>query len=89
MRIGFSIGASEISEEYSEAITVYSICLILHYYPNYTKEQILDMTQSQISMLIEMVWNIENPSNLKKYKPLKFSSKFEFEQYILNKFKLV
>jgi hypothetical protein len=48
MRTGFSIGASEISEEYSEAITVYSICMILHYYPNYTKEQVLELTQSQV-----------------------------------------
>lgn len=89
MRIGFSVGASDMSEEYSEAITVYTICSILHYYPNYSKEDVLNLTQSQISMLIEMITNIENPSNLKKYKPIRFSSKFEFEQYILNKFKLV
>lgn len=68
---------------------VYSICLILHYYNSYTKDDILNLTQSQLWMLIEMIWNIENPKNLNKYKKLKFSSKFEFEQYILNKFKLI
>lgn len=68
---------------------IYSICLILHYYPSYTKDYILNLTQSQLWMLIEMIWNIENPKNLNKYKKLKFSSKFEFEQYILNKFKLI
>lgn len=61
----------------------------MHYYPNYTKEQILELTQSQISMLIEMVGICKDPSQLKKYKPVRFSSKFEFEQYILNKFKLI
>lgn len=68
---------------------VYTICLILHYYPSYTKDYVLNLSQSQISMLIEMIGNIENPKNLSKYKKVKFSSKFEFEQYILNKFKLI
>jgi hypothetical protein len=63
--------------------------MILHYYPNYTKEQVLELTQSQVWMLLEMVGCIENPNNLKKYKQLRFSSKFEFEQYILNKFKMI
>lgn len=31
---------------------------------------------------------IQNPSVLDKYKTLKFSSEFEFEQYLLNKFKV-
>lgn len=31
---------------------------------------------------------IQNPSVLDKYKTLKFSNEFEFEQYLLNKFKV-
>lgn len=90
MRFGFSISASgEEDEMYSEAVMIYTVCLILHYYNWYTREDILELTQSQIWMLIEMIGSIENPKNLNKYKHLKFSSKFEFEQYILNKFKLI
>lgn len=51
--------------------------------------QILELTQSEIWTLLEMVWLTKNPEWLKKYKSLKFSSEFEFEQYILNKFKLI
>lgn len=63
--------------------------MIMHYYPSYTKEKILDLTNSQISYLLEMVWLTKNPDGLNKYKTVKFSSEFEFEQYILNKFKLI
>ena len=31
---------------------------------------------------------INNPSVLDKYKTLKFASEFEFEQYLLDKFKV-
>jgi len=61
----------------------------MHYYPKYTKDDVLNLTQSQISYLIEMVGAINNPSILDKYKPLKFSSEFEFDTYVLNKFKLI
>ena len=61
----------------------------MHYYPNYTKEAILELTWSEISTLIEMIGNIENPKNLNKYKNLKFSNEFEFEQYLLNNCKLI
>ena len=40
----------------------------MHYYPNYKKDDVLELSQSQISILIEMIWCIENPENLKKYK---------------------
>lgn len=50
---------------------------------------IMELTQSQIWTLIEMISYCEDPSQLKKLKPIKFSSKFEFEQYILNKFKFI
>lgn len=90
MRIGFSISASDDwNVAYSEAVMVYTICIIMHYYPSYTKDQILELTESQISMLIEMIGYCEDPSKLKAKKELRFSSKFEFEQYILNKFKLI
>jgi len=46
------------------------------------------MTQSKIGTLVEMIWYFENPKWLDKYKELKFSSEFEFEQYILNQYKL-
>ena len=68
---------------------VYTVAVIMHYYPNYKKDDVLELSQSQISMLIEMIWCIENPENLKKYKgPPKFSSMFEFEQFLLNRYKL-
>jgi hypothetical protein len=89
LRIGFSLGASGNDVAYSEAVTVYTICEIMHYYPSYTKEKIMELTQSQIWTLIEMISYCEDPSQLKKLKPIKFSSKFEFEQYILNKFKFI
>ncbi len=68
---------------------VWTICMIMHYYPSYTKEDIMNLTQSQISYLMQMVWLTKNPQWLDKYKTVKFSSEFEFEQYILNKFKLI
>ena len=40
-------------------------------------------------MLIEMVSAMKNPELLKKYKPLKFASAFEFEHYIVDKFKFI
>lgn len=63
--------------------------MIMHYYPSYTEEMIMDLTSSKIWYLLEMVWLTKNPEWLNKFKNLKFSSKFEFEQYILNKFKLI
>ena len=36
-----------------------------------------------------MAGAINNPSLLDKYKPLKFASEFEFEHYIIDKFKMV
>lgn len=64
------------------------ICYIQHTYPQYTEDDILNLTQSKIGALIEMGGAIQNPSVLDKYKTLKFSSEFEFEQYLLNKFKV-
>lgn len=66
---------------------VFTIASILHYYPSYSKNEVMDLTQSQIGMLLEMVGVINNPDLLNKYKPLKFSSEFEFEHYIIDKFK--
>ena len=54
-----------------------------------TKHSVLELTQSQISYLIEMAGAVNNPSVLDKYKTLKFSSEFEFEHYIIDKFKMV
>ncbi len=34
-----------------------------------------------------MVWYIKNPEALDKYKQTKFSSEFEFDQWILRKFR--
>jgi len=61
----------------------------MHFYPQFTKDYVLNLTQSQVSYLIEMAGAVQNPSVLDKYKTLKFSSEFEFEQYILQKFKMV
>lgn len=55
----------------------------------FKKEEVLELSQSQISMLIEMIWCRKNPQNLKKYKDLKFNSEFEFEQYLLNTMKFI
>lgn len=68
---------------------VFTICYVMHYYPQFTKNYVLDLTQSQVSYLIEMAGAIQNPSVLDKYKTLKFTSEFEFEQYILQKFRMV
>lgn len=57
-------------------------------YPTITENDIMEMTQSKIGTLVEMIWYFENPKWLDKYKELKFSSEFEFEQYILNQYKL-
>lgn len=68
---------------------VFTICYVMHYYPQMTKNYVLWLTQSQVSYLIEMAGAIQNPSVLDKYKTLKFTSEFEFEQYILQKFRMV
>ena len=59
----------------------------MHYYPHISKEVVLDLTQSSISTLLEMIWAIKNPKALEKYKQTKFSSEFEFDQWILGKFR--
>ena len=82
------MNASGNDVEYSEAVMVRCIAMIMHYYPKYEKEDILNFTQSYIWTLIEMVGLTKNPEWLKKYKPLKFWNELEFEQYILNKFKM-
>lgn len=86
-RIGFSIGAWEEDRGYSQALMVWSICAVMHFYPHMGKEEILNLTQSCISMLLEMIWAIKNPEALEKYKQAKFSSEFEFDQWILGKFR--
>jgi hypothetical protein len=58
-------------------------------YPQLTQNDILDFTQTKISTLIEMGAAVENPKLLDKYKTLKFSSEFEFEHYIVDKFKFI
>jgi len=68
---------------------VRTICYIQHFYPKYTEEEILGLTQSKIGTLIEMGGAINNPSVLDKYKPLKFNSEFELEHYIIDKFKFI
>ncbi len=82
------MNASGNNVEYSEAVMVRCICMIIHYYPSYTKEAIMELRQSEIWTLLEMVGLTKNPEWLKKYKPVRFGNKLEFEQYILNKFKL-
>ena len=59
----------------------------MHYYPHISKLEAIQLSQSQISSLLEMVWCIKNPELLEKYKPIKFNSEFEFEQWILGKFR--
>jgi len=83
------MNASGNDVEYSEAVMVWCICMIIHYYPAHTKQSVMELRQSEISTLLEMVWLTKNPEWLKKYKHLKFWNKLEFEQYILNKFKLI
>lgn len=61
----------------------------MHFYPTYTKADVLELTQSQISYLIEMGGAINNPEVLNKYKTLKFASEFEFEQYVIDKFRFI
>lgn len=68
---------------------MFTLCYVMHFYPQITKNYALELTQSQISYLIEMAGAINNPSLLDKYKPLKFASEFEFEHYIIDKFKMV
>jgi len=55
----------------------------------YTKEQILELSPSQVWVLMEMIWYMKNPEWLKKYKNLKFNTEFEFEQYLLNTMKFI
>ena len=52
-----------------------------------TKEEIGELSSSQVWVLMEMVAYRKNPEALKKYKKLKFNSEFEFEQYLLNQMK--
>ena len=54
----------------------------------YKKEEIMELTPSQIWVLMEMVGCRKNPELLKRYKKLKFDSEFEFEQYLLRTMKL-
>lgn len=53
----------------------------------YSKDDIQEMTPSQIWVLMEMIGCRKNPELLKKYKDLRFTSEFEFEQYLLKKMK--
>lgn len=55
----------------------------MHYF-KISKEEIWEKRPSEINTLLEMIWYIKNPEWLKKYKDLKFSTEFEFEQYLLN-----
>jgi len=50
---------------------------------------VFNLTQSQVSYLLDMAGAIQNPSVLDKYKTLKFKSEFEFEHYIIDKFKVI
>lgn len=59
----------------------------MHYYPCYNKQEVLELSQSQVSLLLEMISCIKNPEGLEKYKTVKFSSEFEFDQRVLGKFK--
>lgn len=54
-----------------------------------SKEEIRNKTSSEINVLLEMIWYIKNPKWLEKYKDMRFSNEFEFEQYLLNKMKFV
>lgn len=85
-RVGFSLEASD-DKGYSEALVAWSICAIMHYYPCYNKQEVLEFSQSQVSSLLEMISCIKNPEGLEKYKTVKFSSEFEFDQRVLGKFK--
>ncbi len=44
------------------------------------------MSYSTIGTLIEMMVCIKDPTKLEQYKTVKYSSEYEFEQYILEKF---
>lgn len=60
----------------------------MHEY-NLKKEEISELSPSQVGVLIEMVGCRKNPDLLKKYKTLKFNSEFEFDQYLLEKMKFI
>ena len=60
----------------------------MHYYW-FSKEDIQEKRMSEISTLLEMVGCIKNPELLNKYKEMKFSSEFEFEQYLLNNMRFI
>lgn len=60
----------------------------MHEY-NLKKEEISELSPSQVGVLMEMVGCRKNPELLKKYKTLKFWSEFEFEQYLLNQMKFI
>lgn len=68
-------------------MAIYTYTLLMHEYW-FKKEEILELTSSQVWALIEMVAYIKNPELLKKQKDLRFSSEFEFEQYLLKQMKL-
>lgn len=84
---GFSIEASWWGA-YWEAITVYTITMLMHHYW-LSKEEVWEKTSSEINTLLEMIWCMKNPELLKKHKELRFSSEFELEQYLLEKMKFV
>jgi len=60
----------------------------MHEY-GYNKEEISELSPSQVGVLVEMVGCRKNPDLLKKYKKLKFSSEFELEQYLLRNMKFI
>lgn len=53
----------------------------------YKKEDISELSPSQIWILVEMVGYRKHPELLKQKKDLKFDSEFEFEQYLLRTMK--
>lgn len=61
----------------------------MHYYPQLSKTDVLELTQSQVSYLIEMGGAVNNPSVLDKYKKMAFNGKLDFEHYIIDKFKFI
>lgn len=60
----------------------------MHYF-KISKEEVWEKRPSEINSLLEMIWYIKNPEWLKKYKDLKFSTEFEFEQYLLNNMRFI
>lgn len=62
--------------------------MLMHYF-KISKEEVWEKRPSEINSLLEMIWYIKNPEWLKKYKDLKFSTEFEFEQYLLNNMRFI